>query len=134
MAKDEIDDLEKKKQELEEQLHQIHDELDESFDKVRSDVSSTLNPKKIILRYPLPAMGASILLGFLIGHKGKGNSTSTDNSTTSTSTTREFGSALLSELKRLATRKAITFATDYVEGIIEEKAEKHLSDNGEKED
>lgn len=133
MAKDQIDELEKKKQQLQEQLNQIQGELDESFDQVRNDVSSTLNPKKIIQRYPLPVMGASVLLGFLFGHKEKGNSTSTDK--TSTSTSREFGSALLSELKRLATRKAVTFATDYVEGIIEEKAEKHLaSDNGEKED
>jgi F0F1-type ATP synthase membrane subunit b/b' len=127
MADDQIDKLEKKKQELQQELHQIQDELDNSIDQVRDDVSSSLDPKKIIQKYPLPIVGASALLGFLLGHRGR----STDKS----SSAGEYSSALLAELKRLATRKAISFATDYVEDLLEEKAEKHLtSDNGEGED
>lgn len=119
MAKDEIDELEKKKQELEQQLHQIQDELDDSLDRVREDVSTSLDPKTIIRKHPLPIVGASALLGFLIGHKGR--------SSNSRSSAGEFSSALLSELKRLATRKAISFATDYIEELLDEKAEEHLS-------
>lgn len=131
MAKD--DELDKKKQELQKELNQIQNELDTSFDQVKDDVSSTLNPKKYIQKYPLPVIGASALLGFLLGHKKKNKKN--ENSTDKPSSTGNFSSTLLAELKRLATRKAITFATNYVEGIIEEKAEKHLaSDNGEKED
>lgn len=127
MAKDQIDELEKKKQELKQELHQIQDELDNSIDQVRDDVSSSLDPKKIIQKHPLPIVGATVLLGFLLGHKGK----STDRS----SSVGEYSGALIAELKRLATRKAISFATDYIEGLMEEKAEQHLtSDNGEKED
>lgn len=127
MAKDQIDELEKKKQELQQELHQIQDELDDSIDQVRDDVSSSLDPKKIIQKYPLPIVGATALLGFFLGHKGK----STDRS----SSAGEYSGALLAELKRLATRKAISFATDYIEGLLEEKAEQHLThEDGEEED
>jgi hypothetical protein len=126
MAKDQIDELEKKKQELEDELHKIQGELDNSLDQVRDDVSSSMSPKSIIRKYPLPVVGASALLGFLVGHKGK--------SPSGKSSSREFSGALLAELKRLATRKAISFATDYVEDLLEEKASEHLStSNGEEE-
>lgn len=124
MAKEQIDKLEQKKQELEKELEKIQGELDQSIDEVRTEVSSSLDPKTIIRKYPLSLVGASALLGFLLGHKGKGSSKS--------SGTGDFGSVLASELKRLATRKAVSFATDYVEDLIDEKAKEHLSSvNGE---
>lgn len=127
MAKDQIDELEKKKQELEEELQKIQGELDNSIDQVRNDVSSNLDPKTIIRKYPLAIVGTSALLGFLLGHKGKSSSGKSSSS-------REFSGALLAELKRLATKKAVSFATDYVEDLLEEKAQQHLSStNGEKE-
>lgn len=126
MAKDHIDELEKKKQELESELHKIQGELDNSLDQVRSDVSTNLDPKNIIRKHPLTIVGASALVGFLLGHKGKSSS--------GKSSSGEFSGALLAELKRLATKKAVSFATDYVEDLIEEKAQEHLSStNGEKE-
>jgi uncharacterized protein YpuA (DUF1002 family) len=120
MARQKVDELEKKKQELEEELNKIQGELDSSIDRVREDVSSSLNPKNIIRKHPLPMVGASALLGFLLGHKKRSSTSISDKG-------RDFSGALLSELKRLATRKAINFATDYVENILEEKAEEHLS-------
>jgi hypothetical protein len=128
MAQKKVDELEKKKQELEAELNKIQGELDNSIDQVREDVSSSLNPKNIIRKHPLPIVGASTLLGFLLGHKRKSSAPTSDKG-------GDFSGALLSELKRLATRKAINFATDYVENILEEKAEEHLSSsNGEKSD
>lgn len=124
MAQEKIDELEKKKQELEEELDKIQGELDSSFDKVREDVSTRLDPKTIIRKYPLSIVGASAVLGFLIGHSNKNPSRKTGGN--------DVGGALLSELKRLATRKAISVATDYVEELLDKKAEQHLSkSNGE---
>lgn len=121
MAQEKIDELEQKKQELEEELDKIQGELDNSLDRVREDVSSSLEPKNIIRKYPLPLVGASALLGFLLGHKNK-----------SVSDNGNVSGALLTELKRLATRKAISFATDYVEELLDKKADEHLSaNNGE---
>ncbi len=127
MAKKELDELEKKKQELEEELRQIQDELDNSIDRVRDDVSTKLDPKAIIKKHPLPIVGTAALVGFLLGHSG-------GSSQKQSSTKREFSGALLSELKKLATRKAISFATDYVEDLLEEKADKHLSGSNGKEE
>ncbi len=128
MSEEKIDELEKKKQELEGELNKIQGELDNSIDQVREDVSSSLSPKNIIRKHPLPIVGASALIGFLLGHKRRSSTTSTDKG-------GDFSGALLSELKRLATRKAINFATDYVENILEEKAEEHLSSsNGAQEE
>ncbi|HKK46503.1 MAG TPA: hypothetical protein VJ964_13345 [Balneolaceae bacterium] len=126
MAKDHIDELEKKKQELEAELNQIQQELDNSLDQVRSDVSRSLAPKEMIRKYPLPVVSASMLLGFLIGHRGKSGN--------ATASAGEFSGALVSELKKLATKKAISFATDYVEEMLEKKADEHLSStNGQAE-
>ena len=128
MAHKKVDELEKKKQELEEELNKIQGELDNSIDQVREDVSSSLSPKNIIRKHPLPIVGASALIGFLLGHKGRSSSSLSEKG-------GDFSRALLSELKRLATRKAINLAADYVENILEEKAEEHLSSsNGAQEE
>ncbi|MDZ7682065.1 MAG: hypothetical protein U5J63_10240 [Fodinibius sp.] len=74
MAKDQIDKLEQKKQELEEELQQIQGELDNSINGVRDEVSSNLDPKTLIRKYPLAAVGTSALVGFLLGHNGRGKS------------------------------------------------------------
>jgi len=119
MAKDHIDELEQKKQELEAELNQIQRELDNSLDKVRTDMSRNLNPKQMIRKYPLPVVGASMLLGFLVGHKGKSGNAK--------SSAGEVSDAIFGELKKIATKKAISFATDYIEEILEKKADEHLS-------
>lgn len=121
MAEEKIDELQKKKKELEQELNNIQGELDNSIDQVREDVSSNLNPKNLIRKYPLPIVGGSALLGFLLGHKNK-KSVSSENDKGS-----NISGTLLYELKRLATRKAINFATNYVERILEQKAGAHLS-------
>ncbi|MGM0547455.1 MAG: hypothetical protein ACQEST_12125 [Bacteroidota bacterium] len=121
MAREKVDELKQKKQELERELDKIQGELDSSIDRVREDVSSSLDPQNIIRKYPLPLVGASALLGFLIGHKNKGSSGNSADS--------HLSGALLAELKRLATRKAISFASDYVEELLDKKAEEHLTNN-----
>lgn len=124
MAKEKIDELEKKKKELQGELHKIQGELDYSLDRVRSEVSSNLNPKTFIRKYPLPIVGASALLGFLLGHKKKSSSKK------QSSSSNGVGKLLFSELKRIATKKAVSFATDYVEELLDQKADEHLPSNG----
>lgn len=117
MAKDKVDKLEQKKRELEEELGNIQNELDDSIDKVRHDVSEKLDPKSFIKKHPLPVVGGAALLGFLIGHSddrrpSKSSSSSADGGLTGT---------LIYELKRLATKKALSFATDFMEKKFDEK-------------
>lgn len=125
MAKDKIDRLEEKKQELKAELQSIQHELDESFDGVRDEVSSKLDPVEFIKKHPIEVVGTSILIGFLAGHSKPKSSTSGGSSE------KGFSSALLYELKKLATKKAISFATDYAEKFISEKKKEILpSENG----
>lgn len=117
MSKDKLDEIEKKKRELQAELDRIHGELDHSLDEVRNDVSNKLQPAEFIRKYPLPVVGFSLFVGFLAGHK-KRESRSETGSDNGSSRRDGFSTALLSELKRLATRKAISFATDYIENLL----------------
>lgn len=125
MAEEKIDELEQKKKELEEQLEMIQNELDHSIGDVRSDMSRSLAPRNIIRKYPLPSLGAAVLAGFLVGHNGRRSGDGESSA--------GLSSALASELKRLATRKAIRFATDYVEDLLDERDSKDHSTNGSSE-
>lgn len=122
MSKEKIDELEKKKRELEEELERIQHVLDDSIIRVRKDLSTQLNPKNVVRKYPLPVVGATVVLGFLLGHSKRDESESKKSSGNG-----EISSTLLSELKKLATRKAVSFATGYLENVINEKKDEYLS-------
>ncbi|SHF49289.1 hypothetical protein SAMN05443144_10984 [Fodinibius roseus] len=127
MAKDKKDKLEQKKKELEAELTHIQDELDDSIDRVRSEVSDKLDPKSFIRDHPLPVVGGAVLLGFLLGH----NDRHSPGSSTSSASDGKFTSTLVYELKRLATKKALSYVTDFMEQKIDEKAGRHFgSSNG----
>lgn len=118
MAKDKIDRLEEKKKQLKAELENIQNELDDSIDGVRSDVSSRLDPVEFIKKHPIEVVGASVLVGFLAGHSGKKSSLSSEDG---------IGSALLYEMKKIATKKAISLASDYVEKFLQERQKDILS-------
>lgn len=124
MAKKKVDELQKRKQQLEEELSSIQDELDDSIIKVRNDLGSQLDPKTFIRKYPLPVVGASVLIGFLVGHKRRHDTTNTS----SPSSKGEISKTLMAEFKKIATRKALSFATDYLENFLNKKKDEHLSD------
>ncbi len=121
MSEEKLDELEQKKQELERELEQIQKELDHSIDDVRTDMTRSFAPRNIIRNYPLPTVGASLLVGYLLGRDGERPEEGGGDGVSST---------LLAELKRLATRKAIRFATDYIEEMLEEKVSGGRSSNG----
>lgn len=112
-----LDKLEQKKKELEAELDQIQEELDQNVVGVRSEVTRSFSPDNIIRKYPLPVLGASVVVGFLLGHEGGGREGRDKGASGG-----GISDTLLSELKRLATRKAVRFASDYLEELLEEKA------------
>lgn len=121
MAKDNIDKLEQKKQELKRELESIQNELDDSFEGVRSDMSSKLDPSEFIKKHPLPTVGLSILVGFLAGtikSSGSGNSLGPP-----------MAAILWNEIKKIGTKKAVSFITDYTEKKLMDKREKIISDD-----
>jgi len=96
-------------------LNNIQDELDDSLDNIKSDVSSSLDPLEYVRRHPLPVVGISVLIGFVIGKDGSEKQTS---SSTSNAPGDKLSSTLWYEIKRLITRKGISYASDYIEDIF----------------
>lgn len=124
MAKEKVDILKQKKQELETELERIQLELDDSIHKVRSDVSSSLNPVQLIKRYPWPVIGASFLVGFLISGAGNSRNKSVSvksNSPKNDSSEKIFRPLLFKELKRLAAKRAASLATGYLEEMLQNR-------------
>ncbi len=105
--------LKDKKKKLEAELENIQNELDHELDNVKSDVANSLDPIDYIRRHPLPVVGASVLVGFLIG-KGDGRDRNRD----SESKREKITSTLGYEAKRLVTRKALSLLSDYLDEFI----------------
>lgn len=114
------DKISNKKKELESNLSRIQEDLDRSIDEVKEEVAESISPQQIIKKYPLPIVGASLVLGFLLGSKG-----SNSNNRTISTGVRKSSDGIISmlgnSLKKRLTQKAIDAALD----LIEEK----VSDN-----
>lgn len=130
--KEKLDKIKEKKKELQAELDRIQDELDTSVDEVRSDVSHKLKPSEIIKNHPLPVVGLSVLVGFLVSYRS--SSKSSGSSASGRSGGDGFTSLLLNELKKLATRKAVTAATDYLDEFFERKKGEVLTESNGTED
>jgi FAD synthase len=117
MGDNNADSLQKKKEELEAELDKIEYMLDDSFDKVKTDVSS-FDPREFIRRKPLAAVGACVVLGFVFGSKGKKKSSSPD--AVSQERNIKLSSTIWNEIKRVAVRKTVNRAGDYIEDLLDE--------------
>ena len=121
MAKEKLTDLEQKKKELEQELANIQNGLDKSIDEVKEDVSTSIAPRNLIRKYPLPIVGASIVVGFLLGSKRK------NFSSTSSKTYDSRGhsdSAISKEIKRIIAKKGLSLVLDYIDDKVAALKEK----------
>ncbi len=110
MSSAKVTDIEKKKQELENELVRIQEGIDRSIDEVKDEVVESLDPKAIVRKYPLHILGASVLVGFLLG---KPKSKSYSGSST--------GSLIASELKKSLAKKGLSILGD----ILDHKLNSH---------
>ena len=124
MSKNKVTHLEQKKQKLREELEAIENALDKSIGKVKEEVSTTLNPKRVIRDYPLPALAASIAIGYLIGRDRK-----KDTSYPEEKTKKAKKSVLASELKYALTRKGVRLLLDFVDQKVSELKQKDQQGN-----
>ncbi|WP_018126231.1 hypothetical protein [Balneola vulgaris] len=103
-----VSDIEKKKQELENQLVRIQEGIDRSIDDVKDEVVESLDPKEIIRKYPLHVVGGALVVGFLLARpKGKNRYSSSSGS-----------SLIASEIKKAITKKGLSLLTDFIDGKI----------------
>jgi hypothetical protein len=117
MGDNNADSLQKKKEELEAEPDKIEYMLDDSFDKVKIDVSS-FDPREFIRRKPLAAVGACVVLGFVFGSKGKKAAPSSD--IASHEENIKLSSTIWNEIKRVAVRKTVNKAGDYIEDLLDD--------------
>ncbi|MCP9292912.1 MULTISPECIES: hypothetical protein [Gracilimonas] len=121
MAKEKLSDLEKKKKELEQELANIQNGLDKSIDEVKEGVSTGLAPKNLIKKYPLPIVGASVVVGFLLGSNRKNSSSSSSKAYGSRS---QSDSAISKEIKRMLAKKGLSLVLDYIDNKVAALKEK----------
>lgn len=114
MSEGKKETLQNKKKELEAELRNIQDELDDSLDQVKSDVSAKLDPLEHVRRHPIPAVGLAIFVGFLLGKDGHEHK----HSSKSDAPGEKLSSTLSYEIKRLITRKGISFMSNYLEKML----------------
>ncbi len=98
MGSSRVSEIEKKKIELENELARIQEGIDKSIDGVKEEVVENLDPKTIIRKYPLHVLGASVLVGFLLGKP------------------KSSDSLIASELKKALAKKGLSMLSDLIEG------------------
>jgi hypothetical protein len=86
-----IDD---KKKALEEEINALRKELDESINTVSHEVEHSFEPKKLIKKYPMKALGLSVIAGFLISYK---------------SNSKKNSSPVLNSIKKELSSRAISY-------------------------
>ncbi|MEX0721874.1 MAG: hypothetical protein WD059_14460 [Balneolaceae bacterium] len=121
MSENNLSQLEKKKQALEIELARIQTDLDRSIDGVKENVSSNFAPKAIIRKYPLPALGAALVLGLLLGKGKKKSSKSPQNKKDSSD---GVGSVVGREIKNALTKKSVHMLMDYLDNRVSRLNEK----------
>lgn len=124
MADEKLSRLEQKKKELEQELVRIQGDIDKSLVEVKEGVSSNMDPKKIIRKHPLPIVGASVIIGFLLGKKRK------DSPGISSKRRESSGgsdSPVAQELKRMLAKKGLSILMDYLDQQIATLRQKNES-------
>ncbi|WP_421774462.1 hypothetical protein [Gracilimonas sp.] len=121
MAKEKLSDLEKKKKELEQELANIQNGLDKSIDEVKEGVSTSIAPRNLVKKYPLPIVGASVVVGFLLGSSRKNSSSSSSKTYSSRS---QSDSAISKEIKRMLAKKGLSLVLDYIDNKVAALKEK----------
>lgn len=112
MAETKLSNLEKKKKELENELARIQDGLDKSIDEVKEGVSDSVDPKNIIKKYPIPIVGASLVIGFLLGRKRK------DAQPLASKSYRSSDSPMARELKRIVAKRGLSLLLDFLDDKV----------------
>ncbi|MEX0609229.1 MAG: hypothetical protein WD016_12035 [Balneolaceae bacterium] len=120
MSGNNLSNLELKKQALEIELVRIQSDLDRTIDEVKEDVTNTFAPKTVIRKYPLPVLGAAVIIGFLIG-KGAKKSIHKKNSKNSS---EGVGNIVRHEMKNALTKRAIHMLLGYLDKKVSRLKEK----------
>ncbi|RNC80026.1 MAG: hypothetical protein ED557_12915 [Balneola sp.] len=102
------DPIAQKKKELKANLVRIQNDLDQSLTNVRDEVAESFTPKEIVKKYPLPVIGVSLVIGFLLGSGGGSRKSGK-------SSKEGIAQSVGNSIKKKLTQKAVDAALDYVD-------------------
>lgn len=114
-----IDDIQLRKKKLQDEIELIEAKYSRQASKISGGIESTLKPVQSIRDNPFKAVGISIAAGIIIGVSGrrkkKSKSHPEDIGGNSGSGSSGFTSLLISELKRMAAKRAMIYISDIVD-------------------
>ena len=117
--KTDIEEIKLRKQKLQQEIDLIEDKYTRKAKKISGGVQNTLKPLQTIRDNPFKSLGISVAVGILIGASGRRKSEKrSDNESGATVTTSKndgFTSLLMSELKRMAAKRAMMYISDLVD-------------------
>ena len=119
--KTDIEDIKLRKQKLQQEIDLIEEKYTRQAKKISGGVQNTLKPIQKIREHPLKSVGISIAVGLLIGASGRRKSSekpgqgSGSNTSSSASKGDGFTSLLMSELKRMAAKRAMMYISEIVD-------------------
>ncbi len=114
-----IDDIQLRKKKLQAEIELIEEKYSRKANKISDGIESTLKPIQSIRDNPFKSVGISIAVGFIIGVSGRrkhrSEAVSTDAGKSIASANSGFTTLLMSELKRMAARRAMIYISDFVD-------------------
>lgn len=121
--------LEERKKQLEAELNQIQVNLEKTIGDFKEDVQKKTSPAFWIRKYPLGALSAAFVFGFLIAG---GKKKQTDGSRQISYSEPGVGGMISGELKRALVQRATHFLMDKVDDLVEKKASERKKEMPEK--
>lgn len=117
--KHQVKEIQLRKQKLQQEIDQIEDKYSSKATKVSKGIQNTLKPIQTIRDNPLKSLGISIAIGVVLGFSGRSKRSSSksksDDGNSSGKGDSGFSSLLMSELKRMAAKRAMMYISDIVD-------------------
>ncbi len=135
-----IEEIQLRKQKLQDEISFIEEKYSRKATRLSSGIQNTLKPIQTIRDNPLKSLGISIAVGVVIGLSGRRrksskSSSQTDSGNQSVGGDSGFSSMLMSELKRMAAKRAMMYISDIIDRKVmpEMKEAAAEKDSGETE-
>lgn len=115
-----VKEIQLRKQKLQQEIDLIEEKYSGKATKVSRGIQNTLKPIQKIRDNPLKSLGISIAIGVVLGLSGRSRrpsskSHTSDNGNGSGKGDSGFSSLLMSELKRMAAKRAMMYISDIVD-------------------
>lgn len=115
-----IEEIQLRKQKLQDEISLIEEKYSQKANKLSSGIQNTLKPIQSIRDNPLKSLGISIAVGVVIGLSGRRKKSSkspasSDSGGQSVGGDSGFSSMLMSELKRMAAKRAMMYISDIID-------------------